>query len=135
MRVRGFYAYIDDKGEKYRVDYTSDENGFVPQLPQHMGPQPQPVGLPPRVIQTLLGRKWIVNTLNLWQKFPSSRNKNIKFFVSCKLLIPHVSCFYYLHPFFQQQITRYCETECKASNTLRRWQLAAVFLCSSYKNF
>lgn len=48
--VKGWYSYIDTNGDFYRVDYTGDENGFVVK-------EPEPIALPPRVIQTLLGRK------------------------------------------------------------------------------
>lgn len=51
--VKGWYSYIDTNGEVFRVDYSADENGYVVQKPQHIAAAP----LPPRVIQTLLGRK------------------------------------------------------------------------------
>lgn len=51
-RVRGWWSYPSE-GKIYRVDYTADENGFVIQKPQAIAAAP----LPPRVIQSLLGRK------------------------------------------------------------------------------
>lgn len=31
LRSQGFYQYIGDDGQLYRVDYVADDNGFVPQ--------------------------------------------------------------------------------------------------------
>ncbi|XP_018334800.1 larval cuticle protein LCP-30-like [Agrilus planipennis] len=30
LRVKGYFKYFGDDGEKYIVDYTADENGFIP---------------------------------------------------------------------------------------------------------
>ena len=42
LKTKGWYEYIGDDGEKYRVEYTADENGFIPRAAHIPTPPPIP---------------------------------------------------------------------------------------------